>query len=173
MGPQGWRVNVGRGVVVGQFEFPFLAGRGMAGLGDGNRGNDVRSAWLRIGFPRRWVAPVGKIATLSPLVTHGGDGLLRDEKRDCVLRNLFAKIPCDPPTVPPLSRKPSFLSDPVDSARIISAVAEIRAPWCDQGPVAQCRANRSMRRASIPPAPRDRPRPPPRDAPSRFPAPRD
>jgi hypothetical protein len=23
---------------VGQFEFPFLAGRGMAGLGDGNRG---------------------------------------------------------------------------------------------------------------------------------------
>jgi hypothetical protein len=44
MGPQGWRVNVGRGVAVGQFEFPFLAGRGMAGLGDGNRGTDIRAA---------------------------------------------------------------------------------------------------------------------------------
>jgi hypothetical protein len=68
--------------VVGQFEFPFLAGTGMAGLGDGNRATDIRAAWLRIGFPRRWVAPVGKIATSSPLVTHGGDGLLRDEKRE-------------------------------------------------------------------------------------------
>jgi hypothetical protein len=36
VGPGGWRVNAGRGVVVGQFEFPFLAGRGMAGSGDGN-----------------------------------------------------------------------------------------------------------------------------------------
>ena len=35
------------GSVVGQFEFPFLAGRGMAGLGDGNRGTDIRAASSR------------------------------------------------------------------------------------------------------------------------------
>ena len=49
--PRGYdlgRLDASELPVVGQFEFPELAGRGMAGLGDGNRGTDIRAAWLRI-----------------------------------------------------------------------------------------------------------------------------
>ena len=81
--PRGYdlgRLDASESPVVGQFEFPELAGRGMAGLGDGNRGTDIRAAWLRIGSElgrTRW-----KDCDFVATLTHGGDGILRDKKRE-------------------------------------------------------------------------------------------